>query len=184
MLGWVLLTRRLLRWVLLTRLLRWIRLTRLLLARLLRWIRLTRLLLARLLRWIRLTRLLRWIRLIRISGRHVLRWPSRVCRTWRDGRWLLLAQRQPENACQQQHTANNEADDGSRPQGVPDPTQITKAGHVDNDDLSRVARAVVGRHGVADLRWPATRDCALASLCLALGVGVADRDDRRAGLIN
>ena len=87
-----------------------------------------------------------------------------------------LAQRQPENACRQQHTANNEADDGSRPQGVPDPTQITKAGHVDNDDLSRVARAVVGRYGVADLRWPATRDCALASLCLALGVGVADRD--------
>jgi len=37
---------------------------------------------------------------------------------------------------------------------APDP--VARPGHVDHHDLSRVTRAVVGGHGVADLRWLAT----------------------------
>ena len=198
LLRWVLLTRLLLRWVLLTRLLlRWVLLTRLLLwwvlltRLLLRWVLLTRLLL----RWILLltwrlgrilpTRfLLRWIWLVRISRRRLLRGTSRRRRPWREVSWLLLTQRQSENACQQQHTPHDQADDRGGPQSVPDPTQIANPGHVDHHDLARVARVVVRRDGDADLRWLATGDCALARLRLALSVGIGDRDDRRVGLIN
>ena len=62
-----------------------------------------------------------------------------------------FSQRETKNACQQQHTASDQADDRCGPQGGRDTTEISKARHVDDENLARVAGAVVGRHGVADL---------------------------------
>ena len=94
----------------------------------------------------------------------------------------LLPSANPRIAGQQQHTAYDQADDRCSSQGVCDRAQITEAGQVDDHHLARVARAVVGRHGVADLRRLAAGEGALAGLLLALIVGVADRDDYRVAL--
>ena len=94
-------------------LLRWIRLAR----RLLRWVLLRWVLLGR----IRLARgLLGRIGLHRMSRRCLCRRASRVRRSCRDRR-RLLAQDQSKNACEQQHAADDQADDARRPQRACDP---------------------------------------------------------------
>ena len=100
-------------------------------------------------------------------------------RSWCYSCRLPLAQRQPENCGQQQHTAYDQADDRCSSQGVCDRAQITEAGQVDDHHLARVARAVVGGHGVADLWRLAAGEGALAGLLLPLIVGEADGDDYR-----